>query len=407
MKQVAQDRLQRLMIYVLPVLADIVLGLVVFVNPVRAARFGASATTVAAIVAVWSAVYIVGCPLVGRFVTACNAARLMLSGIAMQAVLCLLFVLAPSLLAMFLLVALVGVANSLFFPAFQVFMTAVDRLGGKSPAYSAGLYTCAWSLGVAIGPLVGGLLMGLDHEQGWKYGYFFCSGVSILTLVGIMWLQHLAHAQAAHPAETAAPGVAPAPVPARQPDLAWLGWTVAAAGLLALCTVRGVFPRRAVDIGMADSTLGFMFFLLSFAQGLSALFYIRRWRWVYQAVPAVAFAVLGAACSLVFGFAISPLMLVAGAAGFGIFSGFFFFQLVYHSIVHPVRRAHYIAVNEMVVALGGIVGPLAAGLLSDHWGFGVPYCLWAVLIAAVAVVQVVVHRRVSAPYLAGLAMQGK
>jgi MFS family permease len=405
MRQAAQDRLQRLMIYGLPVLTDIVLGLVVFVNPVRAAKFGASATTVAAIVAVWSAVYIVGCPLAGRFVTVRNAARLMLAGIAMQAVLCLLFVMAPSLSAMFILVACVGVANSLFFPAFQVFMTAVDRLGGKSPAYSAGLYTCAWSVGVAVGPLVGGVLMGLDHEQGWKYGYYFCGAVSVLTLVGIIWLQHLAHA--AHPSGSTGPGVDPVPMPARQPDLAWLGWAVAAAGLMALYTVKGVFPRRAVDIAMADSTLGLLFFLLSLAQGLSALFYVRHWRWVYQERPAVAFAVLGIVCSLVFGFAASPVALLAGSVGFGIFSGFFFFQLVHHSIVHPVRRARYIAVNEMVVALGGIVGPLVGGLLSDHWGFAVPYCLWAILIAAMVVVQVAVHRRVSAPYLAALIPERK
>ena len=277
MKQAAQDRLQRLMIYGLPVLTDIVLGLVVFVNPVRAAKFGASATTVAAIVAVWSAVYIVGCPLAGRFVTVRNAARLMLAGIAMQAVLCLLFVLAPSLSAMFILVGLVGVANSLFFPAFQVFMTAVDRLGGKTPAYSAGLYTCAWSVGVAVGPLVGGVLMGLDHEQGWKYGYYFCSAVSVLTLVGIIWLQHLAHA--ARPSESTGPGVDPAPIPARQPDLAWLGWAVAAAGLMALYTVKGVFPRRALDIAMADSTLGLLFFLLSLAQGAAWFSALPPARW--------------------------------------------------------------------------------------------------------------------------------
>jgi MFS family permease len=72
-----------------------------------------------------------------------------------------------------------------------------------------------------------------------------------------------------------------------------------------------------------------------------------------------------------------------------------------------VRRARYIAVNEMVVALGGIVGPLVGGLLSDHWGFAVPYCLWAILIAAMVVVQVAVHRRVSAPYLAALIPERK
>lgn len=374
-----------LLIYLLPMLGDMIVAQFLFVNAVRLARMGASASVVANVVTVWSVVYLVGCMLIGRFVNAANAARMMVGGMAGLALLSLLFLVVPGIAGIYGLMALAGVATVFFFVPFQIFMKAVDSGRNKSVAYSSGLYTFAWSLGFAIGPFVAGLLMelGTDRESGvdvgWKYAWVFSAVVSVAACGGIIFLKHLVQS----PAEDDVIKEKPEAIPdySTMPDLAWLGWIAGGTGVLVISVIRGVFPSRAESsLHLAQSLQGGIFFLLSLAQAVTGLMLCRSRFWMYKTLPVACFALAGILGTLALGFGHMPLVLCAGALLFGTYSGGFFFYIVFHALIHPERSGRYVAVNEAVVGLASVTGAAAGGWLADRFGFGVPYALGAVLI---------------------------
>ncbi len=397
----------RLLIYLFPALMDLVVGEVLFVCTIRAARMGASAAAVGGIITAWSAIYLVSCAAVGRLVTTRNAARLMACSCIGMAVLSCLLIVFPSLPAIYVLVPLIGASCAMFFPPFQVFMKAVDVAGGKTITHSTAMYTFSWSMGYAVGPFVAGFLMEQGRAEvpgletgGWKYAHIFAAGAALVTLVGIRYLKHLAGDK---PDSAVAPAQAqqadkaphgPAIDYSRMPDLAWLGWCSAGVGVCVVSVVRGIFPSHAVSVlHMTDSTQGVIFFILSMAQGITGLALSRGRLWMYRPGPVVLFGAAGILGTLLFAVGRTPAMFYPAAALFGIYSGSFFFYLVFHALAHPSRSALYVSTNESVVGVCGIIGPLVGGTLTDRHGFALPCFLGAGLVAAVTAFQSVVHRR--------------
>lgn len=389
-----------LIIYLLPAIADMVVAQFFFINAVRLSQQGASATVVANTVTTWSLVYLVSCPILGRFVTPANASRLMVGSMAGLALISLLFTLIPGVAGVYLLMACAGVAAALFFLPFQVFMKAVDGANNKPLTYSAGLYTFAWSMGFAMGPFVSGLLMDLGTAGpggaggGWKYACYFAAGCSLICGMALFLLRDLAQTQPA-PATPATPAAAPDSLDySRQPDLAWLGWVSAGVGVIVITYVRAIFPVRVeASLQMTQSFQGLLFFLVSAAQGLTGLALCRSRFWMYRPLSITAFGGLGIAGALVFGYGESSLTLCLGAMAFGIYAGSFFFYLVFHALVHPQRSSQYVAVNETVVGVCSMLGASLGGLLADRLGFGSVYTSGAILIFAVLILQGIIHRR--------------
>ena len=394
----------RILIYFFPAVMDLIMAQFLFVNAVRLAKMGASASVVAGVATVWSLLYMIACPLVGRFVTPSNAARMMMGSAVSLIVFSALFLVVPGMTGIYILCGGVGAASALFFPPFQVFMKAVDTAGEKPITYSTGLYTFSWSMGFALGPFVAGFLMEAgtavlpgQETNGWRYAYAFTGCAALITLVGIWLLKHLAQPDDSNASSgtTATPAAIPSHFDySRMPDLAWLGWIGAGVGVIVLSIIRAVFPSRAVSgLHMADSTQGVIFFLLSLTQALTGLALGLSRLWMYRALPIALFGLVGIVGLLGFGFGATKPVLYSAAILFGVYSGAFFFYLVFHALAHPVKSARYVAINESVVGVGGIIGPMVGGLLADRSGFNVSCLAGAALLLVVTLYQIVVHQR--------------
>lgn len=130
---------------------------------------------------------------------------------------------------------------------------------------------------------------------------------------------------------------------------------------------------------------------------------------MFRPGPVMGFAVFGLV-SLV-GFCVSLLPIIDGAevltvplrtlclyasvACYGVFSGSFFFRLVFYSLVHPHRSAKYVAVNEMVVGICGVAGPVIAGALADKFGFAAFPAILTAVIAGAATLQFIALKRLA------------
>ena len=87
----------------------------------------------------------------------------------------------------------------------------------------------------------------------------------------------------------------------------------------------------------------------------------------------------------------------AGAAFLlGLCSGFVFVYIAFHAMVHPERAGTYIGINEAIVGLTGILGPLAGGAIAVATGHATAFLVLAAAYAVALVVQTIVHARVTA-----------
>jgi predicted MFS family arabinose efflux permease len=379
------------LIYLLPVLANTLVAQCLFINAVRLAHAGVGSPVVANTVTVWSGAYLLACPVIGRFATAANAVRMMLGSMVGMALIAALFTVVDAVAGIYSLMALAGVAAALFFPPFQVFMKAVDRMDHKPLAYSTGLYTFAWSLGFASGPFVSGFLMDLG-PAGWKYACWLAVVVAITTGVGVLFLRPQGRGQDVIQG-CSLPRATPEDY-SRQMDLAWVGWVSGGVGVILITFIRAVFPVRAAAVlHLSQSMQGLLFFLLSCFEALTCLALCRGRYWMYRPTAIATFGVLGVAGLLAFGFGQSLLVLMVGAALFGVYAGSFFFYQVFHALVHPRRSSQYVSINESVTGICGMAGAVIGGWLADRFGFGTLYATGAGLLFLTLGFQWVIHRR--------------
>lgn len=390
--------------YLFPLFIDTVVAVICFVNPVRFAKLNMTPSQVAAVLVVINLVYMVATFVISRIVNPRNAFAMMLCGCLLYALICAGFLCAGSVMMMYVLVGTTAIAGALFFPPFQVFMKANALDTGGRITVSIGIYGMAWSIGFAIGPLIAGHLMGLgsaasagSETSGWKYAYIVSGCMSLAALAGL-WFFAIAGRTAAKTRKEQVDASAPVEDGyAKMPDLAWLGWTVAFVGVMVYYAARGVLPSRFTNVlKLSEGSQGLIFFIISIAQAMTSLLLCLGKRWMYRPLPLSVFGIAGVAGFVVLGIADSLPALWAASAVFGIYSGGFFYYLVFHSVVHPTKSSRYISLNETIVGAGGILGPFLAGLVATYGSYLAAFASGGGLILLATIVQVIVHARTNA-----------
>lgn len=382
-------------IYIFPFLMDCVVGLVLFVNPVRAAQMGCSDFVITGLVAIWAASYVLTCTVISRILTKRNAAMLTSVACAVMCVTSILFSVAPGIKAMTALMALAGAGCGMFFPPFQIFMKAVDTGQNRSAASSTGWYTFSWSSGLAIGPFLSGFLMQLG-DNGWIYAFRSGAMISLAAACGVWLLRQYAVRQDGQATSEDDNSVQLSGHSFQNaPDLAWLGWIGTGLGCAVLSMGRSLFPAMASkELHLAAGLQGSVFFLIGITQAIVGLFLCRASAIMYRSKAVLLFGLAGVIGISSFGLRIGgPWVFCAGAVFLGTYSGFMFFYLVFHSLTHPSKSARYISINEIIVGLSAVVGPLLAGLMAKTSNsYVLPYFLGAGIIAATVIFQAIVHR---------------
>lgn len=375
----------KFLIYFFPAVLDMWFGTIFFICPMRLAEAGASATVSSGIIVAWAVPYIITNHFLGRWVTSRNAEKMLLWSSLVLAADAFCFILFPAPMLQYLWVVVSGVAGALFFAPFQTFMKGFET-GSAGVVRSTGLYTFSWSIGLACGPFVSGQLW---TKFGWQYCHLLDVVIGLTCFAGIYLLGKARPSSHKHGAELAASQELSAYAHMR--DLAWLGWIGSGVGCFVVSIIRGVFPKTATMHQVTVQNSGLAIALVSFSQAFTGLLLCLSKTWMYRPVPVGLLGLCGVISSILFGYCTTAFSYCVAAILFGIYSGGFFFYLVFHSLVHPSKSARYIAVNEMVVGLGGICGPVMGGILSDKIGLGMPYYFSALLVGAAVLLQVIIH----------------
>lgn len=379
----------RFLIFFFPALIDTVLGLSFFVASVRMAEGGGGPIAVTAVTAAWALVYMASAHWAGRVTRAANSAWLIMAGCMLLAVSSLAFIIVPNLGATYPIIMLLALGSAFFFTPFQVFMKAVDKGDEEALPRSVGLYTFSWSAGMAAGPFVSAFIW---NRFGWQPCYALGIVLSVGTAFGIFFLKHHAEEHPVAAEEHREAERCPAVDYSGMPDLAWLGWLCSGIGCLVVAVLRSYLPSSATAVGMPRAEQGILLALISGSQALTGLVLCRSRLWMYKALPVFLFGICGVSALFVFGFRSDFLPLALSSALFGIYSGAFFFYLVFHSLVHPEHSTRYVAINESVVGFTCMLGPLLAGFLAAGFSIAAPYWVSTLLVLVIVVFQVLATR---------------
>ena len=159
--------------------------------------------------------------------------------------------------------------------------------------------------------------------------------------------------------------------------------------------LRSLFPASSIALNISKPDQGIVLALALGMQAITGLLLFRSRIWMYRAVPVAVFSFFGIAGLVLFGLAEKTAAFYGAAICYGIYSGSFFYYFVFHALSHPRRSARYVAVNETIVGLAGILGPFAGGFLADKFSLSVSYYAAAGMVVCATLLQVIVHGRQS------------
>ena len=359
-------------LYIFPILVNYILGGAFFIVPLRCAQASAPGWVVGATLSAWAFVYAVSSFLIGKKTTPGNAVPLIVSAALLIALASAGFMVFPDVYLQFVWISLYGIGAAAYCTAFQIFAKSVEPDQNAGVIRATGLYTASWSAGLATGPFVFGLLtVRTSFIINLVIGLGIASGIYLLS-------------RFAKKAPTS-PDVPPAevpPSPPQKPDKVMVGWVIGGTGTVAIFILRSLVPYRENLLGFSQAQAGIVIAAVSYVQALTGLFLIRGKTFMYKPLPAAAAGTCGIAALLIFGTGSTFLQFMAAAALFGIYSGFFYFMFVYHSLISPDKASRYVAVNEVIVGVTGTIGPFAAGLLTSPQTSGAAFPAAALVSAA-------------------------
>ncbi len=365
-------------IYAYPLIVDIVVGLALFVGRHSLAARGHGEATVGSVLLCYGIGYCAASLTMPRVVRVRHARWQMLVALLLIAAACGWLARATRLAEIRAAFFLLPAAVSLFFNAYQAFMLEVATGTARPLAATAGHYTCAWSLGYALGPLVSGLCR---EHLAWGSIYLVAAALSLLVALVAALLRP-------RPGSCQAPPGRPGTPPEDRGLMvaAWLGVAVAWTGWNALSTF---WPVQAQQLGLAAHTRGGVEFVFALTQSVAALAFVFAGPWQHRPARWLWFGGCGVAALLLFAGAQSPPGFVAAAMLYGAYTSSAFSLMVYHSLFDPERAVRRVAINEAFVGLSFLAGPLLArGLRAGAGTFSGAYLLAAGVIACGVAIQV-------------------
>jgi predicted MFS family arabinose efflux permease len=266
-----------------------------------------------------------------------------------------------------------GAAMSLFWPFLMAWVSADYE--GPVLNRRLGTYNGMWSSAVIMGPLIGGALVDMS-----TLGPIATSAVSLAICFVLLCL---AHDESAGAAASAGPGAAVEIHfdPAALPRFKWMARIAMFCSWVCAGVARSQFALLFTGLGFSETQFGILvtiFGICNFA-ALTAAGRLAFWHFkpalllCVQAVLALSLSLLIFGRSL---WTFVPAFMIMGLA-----FGFAYSSHLYYGACGSKKRSAPMAIHEVTLSLGIIVGSGAGGYLSAHVGLYSPYWFAAGILA--------------------------
>nr|WP_246306535.1 MFS transporter [Herbiconiux flava] len=362
-------------------------GVVVPVLPVYVRSFGVGYLEVGAVVSAFAVMRLVANPFVGKLIDLLGERVVLAVGIGIVAVSSALVGLADNYPAVLLLRGAGGIGSAMFSVAAMTLLLATTEPAVRGRA--VGFYQGGFLIGGMAGPAVGGLLSGISLHA----PFFFYAGTLVVAgAVGLALLKR----------RTRDPDAVPEPPRPFRQVLRDRGYQSAllaslAQGWSAMGVRSALVPVLIVEVLHEKPAItGIAFAVAAVAQTL-ALAPAGRFVDTVGRKPAIigAFAV-GALVMVAIPLVSSIWLLIVLLSVYGVAAAFMgTAPAAAVGDAAGARGGQPVAVFQAVADAGAIVGPLAAGLLVDAFGYEAAFASAAILMGAAALFALRMPRRAS------------
>jgi MFS family permease len=373
--------LKRVVLEGFPLLADLVVGLVLFVGRHSLASLGYDEVTVGSIVLCYGFGYVIASLLMAKIVTPGRAKVEMLGALASIIVICLLLANVRALLLIQALYCLFPLVVSLYFNAFQIYMLNVSNRDARPLASTVGHFTFSWSIGYAVGPFLSSMLKTVST---WAQIYYLAAAVSLA--MGLVLYIFRPEGDGASQVEAR-----PAPVHSARPSLVVAAWVGLLVGWTCYNVIVIYWPVQAVQMGVSETVRGMAEFAFATAQAFSALALVAVKGWHHKPLWLTALGGLAILAMALFGTVSAPLLLTFGGLLYGTYLGGMWSHMAYHSMLDERKAVQRVALNETFVGICFLIAsPLSRLLHRAGTPFGPSYWRLAAVLAVGLVAQLLV-----------------
>jgi MFS transporter, DHA1 family, solute carrier family 18 (vesicular amine transporter), member 1/2 len=376
---------QRLFSLYVPVLLNAACaGMLALVIPFEVDRLGGSAAVIGAAGGIFMGAYVLALLLFGSRVDPFDPRTLVLIGLVLMAGMILLMRVAPNLIVLLAANACYGMLAGLFWPPIMGWISSGHE--GPSLNRRLSLFNISWSTGMIIGPPMGGYLYELAHTL----PFYACLAYLSTAILVVTVIRSPVTDQSA---EVTANANGDAPdVDAQRNDV--FRPMARIAHLLSYVTI-GIFryqvPSLALVLGISAARFGGVLMCLSLS--MAATFYLlgRTQQWHYRLGTFFAAQIVLVLTVLAFlvvqrWWEMAACMLVGGAC-----VGVVYSSDLFYGVSGGVRRARRMAIHELILSVGFVIGAFGGGFITDHIGLRTSYPICAGLLVTGMIVQAFVY----------------
>ncbi len=373
-------------IYLFPLVFDIIVSLSLFVSRHSFAEKGMDAKIVGAISIIYGTVYIGSSLIMSRIIKP-NIAKLqmLISNLLAIIFLCILANLNSVSL---ILIIFMGIPFStcFFFNAFQAFLLKTETETKKPLTKTVGHFTIAWSIGFALGPIISALL---KKWVSWSVSYYVAALLALAIGILALFFKPTAKGNLSISEKSAGPllkGKEKAlPLPG------WIGIFIAVSGWIAISTF---WPIQARKMGFNSTVKGAVEFVYAISQALSAYIICNFSTWYHKPKLLPVMAFFGVSGAVIFSFSNSPFLFALGSMCYGIYSGSVAIYAVYHCMLDRDKAVKRVAFNELIVGFSFVAGPFISFIfLGQKMNFRNGYLFLACYIGIGVLIQTWIAER--------------
>jgi len=339
----------RYWVYFFPAMMDVSVVGLGFFTTMKALSLGAGPVLLGMIGTVWGIGYSLTSLVLTRMARETRAFSFIVTSCVFTVLVGVATALVKSVALLIFLSWWAGFWCAFFFVGFQLSMAKLALL---PPEKAVAAYNFSWSLGLAFGAVMEGMLISQTEAVALSPviigPLFIIGGLSLVQKTGKG--QKLTDSQKEERSE------------GRNGPFVVIGWMGLASVAVVGTAFRYLLPEIVIHRLQMDSRVtGFYLFLFFLLQSVAGFLLYRRSRWQYRFWHHPLAGLVGFFGCLSFLITSNITGFVAFIVLLGLYSGYGFYYGVLYSLKSPLRTRH-ISTNEAIVGTSSIVGPFILGV---------------------------------------------
>ncbi len=365
---------------------EILLGSIAIAVPLTAISLGASSLSLGILGSSTGLTFISLSFFFGKLSERWHRKSLLVLGSFVYIAASLLFSFSSQIYQLYLSMMLMGIAGAMFWPTLEAWIA--EKESKRTLVQKMALFNISWGTGVTVGPLIAGILFGVNFKL--PFYFAFCVGVFVLLTL----FYKIPKASFATKSKSFTDKTFLSEDPVHNSPL-YIRISRIANFILFFCTgmLWYIFPKLGIQLHLSALFLGLLMFVFSLSRVLTFYGLGRVRQWHYRIFPLAIFQLIAAVGLIIIFIASSLPLLFLAFVFMGTGMGMTYSSSLFYSINVTSQRGPSAAIHEMVLMSGYLLGPLIGGAVAQEFSLRTPYLVAVVIVVVGILIQLLLKRR--------------